>query len=257
MDLGLKNKRVLVTGASRGIGFEIAKHFLKEGAKVVITARGKDQLIKAENELLSKFVKENFLVQVCDFTQVEAVNKLANYIEKQWSGIDIVVANIGDGRSVSDPIPQQEQWKNIWNVNFETSLITARTFVPMLKNSSGSLLFVSSITALEAFGAPVDYSTAKSAVIAFSKNLARKVADRVRVNVIAPGNVNFPGSTWDKKTKQDPEGVDQTIRSLVPMKRFGKPNEIADAALFLCSERASFITGTVLVVDGGQTVGVF
>jgi 3-oxoacyl-[acyl-carrier protein] reductase len=257
MDLGLKNKRVLVTGASRGIGLEIAKHFLKEGAKVAISSRGKEQLIKAENELLSQFDKENILVQVCDFTQVEAVNSLAECIEKQWSGIDIVVANIGDGRSVSDPIPQQEQWQNLWNVNFETSLITARTFFPMLENSSGTLLFVSSITALEAFGAPVDYSTAKSAVVAFSKNLARKVADRVRVNVIAPGNVNFPGSSWDEKIKKDPEGVDQIIKSTVPMKRFGTPDEIADAALFLCSDRASFITGTVLVVDGGQTVGIF
>ena len=257
MDLGLKNKRVLVTGASRGIGLEIAKHFLKEGAKVAISSRGKEQLIKAENEILSQFDKEDILVQACDFTKVEAVNSLADRIEKQWSGIDIVVANIGDGRSVPDPIPQQEQWQNLWNVNFETSLITARTFFPMLENSSGTLLFVSSITALEAFGAPIDYSTAKSAVVAFSKNLARKVADRVRVNVIAPGNVNFPGSSWDEKIKQDPEGVDQIIKSTVPMKRFGTPDEIADAALFLCSGRASFITGTVLVVDGGQTVGIF
>jgi len=257
MDLGLKNKRVLVTGASRGIGLEIARHFLQEGAKVAISSRGQEQLTKAENELMSQFGKENVLAQVCNFTQVDAVNGLAEYIEDQWFGIDIVVANIGDGRSVSDPIPQQEQWQNLWNVNFETSLITARTFYPMLENSSGTLLFVSSITALEAFGAPVDYSTAKSAVIAFSKNLARKVADKVRVNVIAPGNVNFPGGSWDEKIKQDPDRVEKIIKLTVPMKRFGTPDEIADAALFLCSERASFITGSVLVVDGGQTVGIF
>ena len=201
--MGLKNKRVLVTGATRGIGLEIARHFLQEGAKVAIAARGREQLIKVENELVSQFGKENVLAQVCDFTKVEDVKSLAAYIEKQWSVIDIVVANVGDGRSVPDPIPEQEQWKNSWNINFETSLITARIFLPMLEDSSGALLFISSITALEAIGAPVDYSTAKSAVVAFSKNLARKVADRVRVNVIAPGNVNFPGSSWNQKIKQE------------------------------------------------------
>jgi 3-oxoacyl-[acyl-carrier protein] reductase len=257
MDMGLKNKRVLVTGSTRGIGLEITRHFLQEGAKVAIASRDKEQLIKVENELVSQFGKENILAQVCDFTKEEDVNNLAAYIEKQWSVIDIVVANVGDGRSVPDAIPEKDQWKDVWNINFETSLITARTFLPMLESSSGALLFISSITALEAFGAPVDYSTAKSAVVAFSKNLARRVADRVRVNVVAPGNVNFEGSSWDQKKKQDPEKVDQIIKSTVPMNRFGTPTEIADAVIFLCSDRASFITGTVLVVDGGQTVGIF
>jgi len=257
MDLCLENKRVLVTGASRGIGLEIAKHFLQEGAKVVISSRGEKLLTQAQNELASAFSKERILALPCDFTKANDVKKLYESIDKEFSGIDIVVANIGDGRSVADPIPEQQQWQQLWNINFETGLNTARIFLPMLEKSSGSLLFISSITALEAFGAPVDYSTAKSAIVAFSKNLARKVAEKVRVNVIAPGNVNFPDSSWDAKIKQDHERVDKIIESTVPMKRFGTPDEIADAALFLSSDRASFITGSVLVVDGGQTVGVF
>ena len=118
-------------------------------------------------------------------------------------------------------------------------------------------MFVSSITAMEAFGAPVDYSVAKTALAALSKNLARKLALRVRVNTIAPGNVFFEGSSWDMKLKKDPEKVNQIINATVPMKRFGSPDEVADAIVFLCSERASFITGSVLVIDGGQTVGIF
>jgi 3-oxoacyl-[acyl-carrier protein] reductase len=127
----------------------------------------------------------------------------------------------------------------------------------MLRESKGCLLFVSSITALEAFGAPVDYSTAKSAVSALAKNMARKLAKEVRVNVLAPGNVYFSDGSWDEKIKQDPERVKKILASTVPMNRFGTPEEMADAALFLCSERAEFITGATLVVDGGQTVGVF
>ncbi len=127
----------------------------------------------------------------------------------------------------------------------------------MLQESKGCLLFISSIAAMEAFGAPVDYSTAKTAVAALAKNMARKLAKEVRINVLAPGNVYFEGGSWDEKIKQEPERVKSIIESTVPMNRFGTPDEMADAAVFLCSERAAFITGSILVVDGGQTVGVF
>ena len=130
-------------------------------------------------------------------------------------------------------------------------------FLPMLEKSCGVLLFISSIAGIEAFGAHTDYSTAKTAVIALAKNMARKLAKEVRVNVLAPGNVLFPGGSWDEKIKDDPSEVEKIIESTVPMNRFGMPEEIADAAVFLCSERAGFITGSVLVVDGGQTVRVF
>jgi len=179
-------------------------------------------------------------------------------IKDKWNDLDIVIVNVGDGRSVPDALPDDEQWQKTWSSNFESTLQTARTFLPMLKRSKGCLLFVSSIAGMEAFGAPTDYSTAKSAIIALSKNMARKLAsESVRVNVIAPGNVYFKGGSWDEKIQQDKKRVDEIIRSTVPMNRFATPQEIADSVLFLCSDRAGFITGTTLVVDGGQTVRVF
>ena len=185
-----------------------------------------------------------------------SLQALRAQIEGQFGVLDGVVANVGDGRSVPAPIPDPEQWSRVWGTNFDTALNTARIFLPMLLKSRGCLLFISSITGMEIFGAPVDYSTAKTAVIAFAQNLARKVAPKVRVNVIAPGNVNFPGSIWDEKLRANPRKVKDMLELSVPMRRFGKPEEIANAAAFLCSNKASFITGTVLRVDGGQVSGV-
>jgi len=256
MDLGLNHKRVLITGASRGIGAATAKVFLQEDSKVCIVSRGSQQLYETENQLQTQFGKEHIYAEQCDCTNPDALISLRERLQDKWSGIDIVMANVGDGRSVQDPLPSDQQWQQIWNNNFESALQTARVFLPMLQKSKGCLLFVSSIAAMEAFGAPVDYSTAKTAIAALAKNMARKLGGEVRVNVLAPGNVWFSGGAWDEKIKQYPERVNKIIESTVPMNRFGTPEELADAAVFLCSERASFITGSVLVVDGGQTVGV-
>ena len=257
MDLGLNNKRVLITGASRGIGASIAENFLTEGASVIIVSRGSEQLFVTESYLKNSFKESEVYAESCDCTNVNSLEKLRGRIKERWGGLDIVVANIGDGRSVSEPLPDNEQWKRTWDNNFESALHTARTFLPMLQKSKGCLLFISSIASMEAFGAPVDYSTAKTAVAALAKNMSRKLANEVRVNVIAPGNIIFDGSSWDIKNKKSPNAVAEVIKSTVPMNRFGLPNEIADLAVFLCSKRASFITGATLVVDGGQTVGIF
>jgi len=257
LDLGLSNKRLLVTGASRGIGAAVAKAFLAEGSRVCLVSRGSEQLFETQVQLATEYGDDRAIADTCDCTDEGSLQSLKERIHQRWDGLDIVVANIGDGRSVSDALPESEQWQKTWNNNFESALHTARTFLPLLSESKGCLLFVSSITAMEAFGAPVDYSTAKSAVSALAKNMARKLAQEVRVNVLAPGNVYFPGGSWDEKIQQDPDRVERIIENTVPMNRFGTPKEMADAALFLCSERAKFITGSTLVVDGGQTVGVF
>ena len=259
MDLGLTNKRVLVTGSSRGIGLAIVKNFLEEGAKVCMVSRGSSDLFNNEKDLQNNYGKESVFASTCDCTSASNLLVLQQEIQSKWGGVDIVVSNVVDGRSTTETIPNNKQWDKIWSINFESSLFIAREFLPILRQSEtgGCLLFVSSIAAMEAFGAPVDYSTAKTAISALAKNIARKLAKEVRVNVLAPGNVFFSGGSWDEKIKKDKDKVASIIQSAVPMNRFGTPEEMADAAIFLCSERARFITGSTLVVDGGQTVGVF
>ena len=256
MNLELDQKYFLVTGASRGIGKAIAERLLNEGATVGLVSRGSEHLEKTVSELQNRFGMdrvEKFTADCANETGLQAIKK---HIERKWKRLDGVVANVGDGRSVSDAVPDEEQWSTVWRANFETALCTTRVFLPILQATKGCLLFTSSICGLEAFGAPIDYSTAKTTVIAFAQNLARKVAPEVRVNVLAPGNVNFPGSSWDEKLSANPRKVKAMLKSRVPMRRFGKPEEIADVAVFLCSNKASFITGTVLRVDGGQVSGV-
>jgi len=256
MNLGLYNRKFVVTGASRGIGYSIANQFLEEGASVCLVSRDILVLESAADRLIRKHGRDRVIHYNADCCSLQQMEFLEKQIANDWETIDGVIANVGDGRSVSDPIPPPSQWKDVWDKNFETVLCTARAFLPSLQESNGCLLFISSITGLEAFGAPVDYSTAKAAVIAFAKNLARKAAPDVRVNVVAPGDIFFKDGTWDQKRKQDPESVDEMIQKSVPIQRFGTPEEVADAAVFLCSKRASYITGAILRVDGGRTVGL-
>lgn len=257
MELGLKDKRVLITGSSKGIGLSIGEGFLNEGAKVVLTSRRLPAVKEVQSRLCDRFPSENILVFECDFTDPVEIENLREHIIQMWGGLDILVANVGSGKSASDTVPPKEHFDSVFRQNFDVAVNAVREILPLIKESKGNILFISSIAGIEAFGVPVDYSVAKTAVLSFSKNIARKLArDEVRVNCIAPGNVYFAGGSWDEKIKADPEKIRTLIESTVPMNRFGTPKEIADAVLFICSERASFITGVCLVVDGGQTVGI-
>jgi 3-oxoacyl-[acyl-carrier protein] reductase len=252
LNLNLKNKNILITGSSRGIGRSIAEGFLRENANVGLVARTAKTLNQTA-KLLDNEYNSKVSHWVADLKDSDAVESLSRQVLKHLGRIDGLVINVGCGQSLPDPVTEPVQWDSVWETNFNTALNTVRYFLPFIKKSRGSIIFISSICGVEVLGAPTDYSVAKAALISLSKNLARKLGPEVRVNTIAPGNVYFEGGTWDKKVKTSKSKVDEMLKVEVPLQRFGSPNEIADAVVFLSSERASFISGATLVVDGGQT----
>jgi len=250
MKLYLDNKIVVVVGGSQGIGLSIVTKFLQENAFVHVISR--NSYYESETKIAESYPNNVFFYR-SDATDELKLKASRDEILKRTNGeIDVLIANVGNGRNPVNPINDQDVWKNSWDTNFETSLNTARVFSPSIK--TGSIIFISSICGIEYVGAPTDYSVAKAALISFSKILSHKLAPNIRVNVVAPGNILTKDGTWDKKNKENPLEVEKMLNELVPLKRFGTPDEIADTVLFLASKSASFITGSCITVDGGQTV---
>ncbi|MDA1372966.1 MAG: SDR family NAD(P)-dependent oxidoreductase [Proteobacteria bacterium] len=260
MELGLTNSRVLVTGSSRGIGYGIASAFLAEGATVILTGRNEENLQGARSALSDEFGGDRIEVFLGDLGDATIRQHLSSALRPQ--GLNHLVCNVGSGRSV--PILQEttDEWRRM----FDTNLFQAAGMVQDLRSllaasvkqgHGASLTFVGSICGMGAIGCPLAYASAKAALWAYAKNLVRPLADDgIRVNMVSPGNVLFPGSTWEGKLAQDAVGVQAMLDREVPMRRLGMLDEITAAVVFLASQRASFITGANLVVDGGQTKGL-
>ena len=255
MDLNLRDKVVLVSGSSQGIGFAIARAFLHEGAKVVITGRGARPLQEASTFLEGEADGSRVASVLGDMTQESDVRNALDHAVSAFGGIDTVVANMGSGVAHGGWDLDQNDWQASLSINLVGGMTLASAALPhLIPRKGASITFISSIAGVEAINAPVTYSAAKAALQGAMKNLARLVApDGVRVNAVAPGNVLFPGGSWEQKLAERGAFFEQYIQSEVPLQRFGRPEEIADAVVFLASERASFITGACLVVDGGQT----
>lgn len=260
MELGLANSRILVTGSSRGIGYGIASQFLQEGASVVLTGRNELKLRLAKDMLAKKFDADRIEIFAGDLGD-SAVRQGLN-AALLTKGLDHLVCNVGSGRSV--PILQEtmEEWRRMLDFNLLHSAGVVQDLRSLLATSAqvkggASLTFVGSICGIEAIGCPLAYASAKAALWAYAKNLVRPLAmDGIRVNMVSPGNIIFPGSVWETKLAQDSTVVQNMLDREVPLRRFGSLDEIAAAIVFLASPRASFITGANLVVDGGQTRGV-
>ena len=255
MDFELHDQVAFIAGSSRGIGKASARRFLQEGARVVISGRDEEALAKCEQEFAAEFSAARIMQVRGDLTQTQPIRDSLAQVRKRWGRLDALVANIGNGRGTLGWEVNALEWTNTFETNFHGTVRLATEALPqMLAAKRGSIVMISSIAGVESSPAPLPYSSAKSALIAYAKNLARQVAGAgVRVNAVAPGNIFFEGGSWAAHLEARREAVLKHIADEVPMHRFGTPEEIADLVVFLCSPRASFITGACIVADGGQT----
>ncbi len=255
MDFALAGRITFVAGSSRGIGKAIANAFLSEGCRTAISGRRSESLNETQAEFVSRFGPERVLALLGDMTRPEALREARSRIEQAWGMVDCLVANIGTGRGPAGWELPEDAWTAALDQNLLAAVRLASCFLPdLVAKRSGSLVLIGSIAGLETLSAPLPYGAAKAALVGYAKCLSREVGRYgVRVNLVAPGNILFPGGSWERKRSEEPGNVEKYVVSEVPLQRFGRPEEIADLVVFLSSDRASFLTGACVVADGGQT----
>ncbi len=249
MDLGLKGRGVVITGASRGIGRAIALEFAAEGANVAICARGQDALDTTRAELEARGVTVH--AQTCDVADSQALTDFLNQSRERLGSVDVLVNN-SSGFGTSD---DETGWQMSYAIDVMASVRATWQVVPwMTEAGHGVVIHIASTSGLEA-GSPPSYAAAKAALISHSKTLAASLAPQgIRVNCVAPGSIEFPGGMWEQ-IKQGMPAMYERIRDSIPFGRLGTAEEVAAAVVFLASSRASWISGVTLSVDGVQHKG--
>ena len=251
MDLGLAGKVAIVTGSSRGIGRGIATRLAEEGAHVVLCARGADDLDAAVRAVPGPGRTVGVVV---DVTSVDGATALVDAAVEQLGGVDIVINNVGGSGARSFDGMDADDLQTVLDRNLFPALNVSRAALPALRERGGGVIaMIASIWGREGGGGP-GYNIAKAAEISLAKAMARDLAqDGIRVLSVAPGSTLFPGGSWERRLREDPEGMAAFIERELPWGRLGSVEEVADAVTFLVSPRASWIVGACVTVDGGQS----
>jgi NAD(P)-dependent dehydrogenase (short-subunit alcohol dehydrogenase family) len=260
VDLSLNNQNIIVTGSSRGIGKSIANAFLREGASVVLTGRDQASLKITVDLFKESYDASRVMSFSGDLQASSKVRELVEFVEGELGTLDHLVCNIGSGRSVPPLQEDVSEWRRMLDINLLSASACVHFLLPLLEkkhtvpNSHPSIILIASICGVEALGAPTVYASAKTALIAYAKSISRPLGRRgIRVNVVSPGNIVFPGSTWEDKISHDSASVEAMLDREVPLNRLGTPEEVAGVVVFLASRQASFVAGANWIVDGGQT----
>jgi 3-oxoacyl-[acyl-carrier protein] reductase len=248
MQLDLSGKTALVTGSSKGIGWAIAQALHAEGCHVALNGRNEEDLTAATARLAGTIGVLGDVTQPAEANRVvaEAVGKLGQ--------LDILVCNVGSGRSVPPGNETADEWQRVFALNLWSTTNSVEAACDDLAASRGVIVCISSICGLEVIpGAPVTYSAAKAALHAYVRGIARPLGKQgVRINAIAPGNILFDGSVWSRKLAEDTPAVQAMLSKDVALGSLGTPADVASLVAYLASPRSGFATGGVWTLDGGQ-----
>ena len=242
----LEGKIALVTGGNSGIGLATATHFVKEGAYVFVTGRRENELSAAVKQ-----IGKNVTAVQGDVSKLADLDRLFARIEKDKGKLDIVFANAGVARYAPLGEITEEFYESIFDINVKGLLFTVQKALPLLRDG-GSIILNASIVASKGLSSNSVYSATKAAVRSFARTWTTDLKDRrIRVNAISPGPIDTPGLSELLASSETGEQRRKMISTTVPLGRFGRPEEIAKAVVFLASDDASYITGIELFVDGG------
>lgn len=252
MDLGLKGKVAMVSGASRGIGRAIALGFAAEGCRLSLCARGQDGLTLVGQEV--RHLGAEALTLAVDVVNESDARRWVAETRNRFGKVDILVNNVGGSRPGGNLAASREDWHGGFTLNFFSALDLCRLVVPLMREQQGGCVInIASIYGRE-WGGPMTYNAAKAALISLSKEMARELAPQgIRVNSVAPGSILFPGGSWEKRQKENPEAIAAFVKAEIPFGRFGTPEEVADVVVFLASDRARWVSGACINVDGCQS----
>lgn len=251
MLLELAGKKALITGSSRGIGRAIAEALHGEGCRVALNSRTAEEVLSVASKL------DDALAIVGDVRIPEQAHRIIHEATTAMGGLDLLICNVGSGRSVPAGEETPEEWQRVFDMNFWSTTNMVEAAREILSASKGAIICISSICGLEVVpDAPITYSVAKAALNAYVRGIARPLGKQgIRINAIAAGNILFEGSVWERKISADSYLVEKLIKDNVPMSRLGSPEDVANLAVYLASARADFATGSVWKLDGGQAHG--
>jgi 3-oxoacyl-[acyl-carrier protein] reductase len=248
MKIDLSGRRALIAGGSRGIGLAIAQSFAAAGADVAICARQVASLEAAAASL--KALGHRVSARPCDLSRAEEVRDWIDAAAQDVGGIDILVNNASAFGRTDD----EAGWAASVQIDLMAPVRACHAALPYLERQGGSIIHISSISGLGASVRTPPYGAVKAALMEYTQTQAAALArKRIRVNCIAPGSIFFKGGTWDRFRQENPALYEGTLAG-IPSGRFGTPEEVAQVATFLVSDQASWVTGQIIAVDGGQSL---